>query len=188
MIKNIALTTLNNNGEKTTVNVSGFDDEYMEDRPFIEQYGFTSHPPEGSYGIALCVGGQTEKASIIGLMDKKTKKQVAVGEVMVYDKFGNEIHFKNGSVNIKCNGTLNINVTGNVNLSCPTLNIDANNVNIDSNLTVNGDTSLNGNVGSQNGSFNIGNGGHAVARVGDQVRVGDTIGEIITGSSIARSE
>jgi phage gp45-like len=108
MIKNIALTKLNNNAEKTTVNVSGFDDEYMEDRPFIEQYGFTSHPPEGSYGIALCVGGQTEKASIIGLMDKKTKKQVAVGEVMVYDKFGNEIHFKNGSVNIKCNGTLNI--------------------------------------------------------------------------------
>jgi phage baseplate assembly protein V len=173
---------------KNKVTVDGRSDEELSERLFIEQFGFTSNPPVGSQGLAIMPNCVTENAVIIGLDAPQYKPNLEVGESALYDKNGNKFHLKNGIVEITVKGVLNLNVTGNVNLSSSNLNIDANNVTIDGNLNVNGNSSFNGNVGSSNGAFDIGgSGGQPIARIGDNVQVGDTIGVIISGSNISRS-
>lgn len=163
------------NGFKATG--SGHADEEMQERDFIEQFGFASSPPSGSKGVAIAPDGFIEKACVMGLSHDAYKPDLSEGESCQYDKFGNKIHLKDGEFVITVNGNLTLNVVGNVNIASEgAVSVTSPNI------------SLNGNISSIGGTFGIGgSGGQPVARVGDQVQVGDAIGTIITGSSISTS-
>ena len=195
-IRHVRLQKVDASKTISKVDVSGHADEEMISRPFVEQFGFTSHPPKGARGIAFMSDGYAEKAVILGLDLEVYKPERLEGETVIYDYFGNKIHLKDGQIDIVAAGDLNLNVSGNVTINCTQANIvaaesctvDAPDITLNGDVSINGNTSLNGNVGSSGGGFSIGgDGGAAVARVGDQVQVGDQVGTIISGSSIATS-
>lgn len=181
----------------STVDVSGHSGEEMLKRPFIEQFGFTSHPPRDSKGIALCPDGYAEKAVAVGLNSEIHKPQTLEGEAIFYDVNGNKFHLKDGVIEVTASGDLTMNVSGNVTINCTNANVSAETVSVNASTScdvtapsigLNGNIAMNGAVGSSGGAFSIGgSGGQPVARVGDQVQVGDSIGTIISGSSIATS-
>jgi phage baseplate assembly protein V len=188
-VRHVTLKDLNTNDKISTANVSGHIDEDMEDRPFIEQFGFSSHPPKGSKGIALCPDNSVEKAVIVGLNSEEYTQSLARGEACFYDANGNKFLLKIGQVEITVSGVLNLTASGEVNLKCSKTNIETSSLDLKGNLNVDGNTQLNGNVGSSGGSFSIGGGGGAqMARVGDAVQIDGRVGTIISGSSIASSQ
>jgi phage baseplate assembly protein V len=188
-IRHVVLKNLNTNPKISTANVDGHVDEDMEDRPFIEQFGFSSHPPQGSKGIALCPDNTVEKAVIVGLHSEDHAQALGQGEACFYDANGNKFLLKSGGVEITVNGVLNLTVSGQVNLKCSKTNIETSSLDLKGNLNVTGNTQFNGNVGSSGGSFSIGGSGAAkIARVGDAVQIDGRVGTIISGSSIASSQ
>lgn len=191
LIRHVSLNKVDSSKSISKVDVSGHFDEEMIERPFIEQFGFTSYPPENATGMAIMPDGYVENGVVIGLDTPQNKPKRIKGEAVVYDAFGNKIHLQNGKIDIVAFADLNLNVTGNVTINCTQANINAKkSCTVETpEFTVNGNISLNGDVGSTGGNFSIGgSGGTAVARVGDKVRVGDQVGEIISGSSIATSK
>lgn len=171
-------------------NVSGHTGEEMIERPFIEQFGFTSHPPKDSKGIAICPNGYAEQAVILGLDSEIYKPERQEGESIMYDAFGNKVHLKDGVIEVVAATDMVMNVTGSVTINCAEASVNASSsCDVTApEISLNGNTTMNGNVGSSGGSFSIGGGGGAaIARVGDQVQVGGSIGTIISGSSIATS-
>lgn len=142
-------------------------------------YGFSASAPEGSLLLMFNVLGQEENRAGLVSYPQKRFKELKSGEVMVgnfetgnYTKYNadgdTEIYSKNDLV-ATVTRDLNIHVTGNLN------------------MIVDGDCDINctsGNAVNLHGKYNVGgSGGPAIARVGDQVQVGASIGTIITGST-----
>ena len=114
------------------VKISGLADEVQDKIERVQNFGFTSNPPEGSESLVACIGGNRDHTVVIASdSSEHRKKNLKPGETAVYDKNGNYIYLKeDGSVEISASGGVVID----------------GDVQINGNLTVSGDIETMGNV------------------------------------------
>lgn len=74
----------------------------------FQDYGFSSVPLAGAQGLILCVGGNRDHAVAVSVDDRRYRKaNMKAGEVAVYHKDGNFLHFKeDGTIEIKAENGL----------------------------------------------------------------------------------
>lgn len=102
--------------------VSGLADEHLQDVELMQQFGFTSVPPQGTDAVILPIGGSTSYSVIIATEHGQFRvKSLKSGEVAIYDQSGSVITLKQGKViDIQCD-CLTINATQKVDITTPIL-------------------------------------------------------------------
>jgi phage baseplate assembly protein V len=114
-------------GEIQLVQLDGLSGEKLQDAEQFQQYGCTSNPPKGSMAIVLPIGGKTAHGIIIATEHGTYRlKDLAEGEVALYDDQGQKIHItRNGivvdgggkTVTVQNVSDLNVTTTGAVNVT-----------------------------------------------------------------------
>ncbi|NIO79125.1 MAG: hypothetical protein GTN53_01030 [Candidatus Aminicenantes bacterium] len=79
------------------VQVQLMGNEIKGDIERIQEYGFTSHPPEDSEAVAVAVGGDRSNLLIIATDNSTYRLKLEKGEVALYDMFGQYIKFQKDS-------------------------------------------------------------------------------------------
>lgn len=137
-----------------SVQVELLEDEVQDDVERFQEYGFTSKPHSGAEAIVAFVGGLRSHGIVIGVEDRRYRlKNLADGEVAVYDDLGQIIHLKRDGIVISTAQKVTVNAAT-VEVNSTTVVVNSNNINL------------------------AGTGGKKVARVGDAV-----VGGVITGGS-----
>lgn len=79
------------------VKVSLMKDEVREGLERVQNFGFTSRPPDNSELVAVFVGGNREHGFVISCDDRTTRiKNLQKGESAIYTDDGSIIHLKKG--------------------------------------------------------------------------------------------
>lgn len=147
-------------------------------------YGLAANLPENALVLLFNVQGQEENMAGIGNTPTQRFKNLAPGEVVVGSpRFGNYVKFgASGVIEIASTGALNVTVPGSANLTVAgeTKLMGTGKITIDGS----GEVLIKG-----ASAINLGEGGAAVARVGDSVQVdpGTHVGTILTGSTKVKS-
>lgn len=134
----------------------------------VSPYGLYSQAPINSLALMFQMFGEEENLAAICFDPESRFKGLASGDVVVGNPLtGSYIKFPmTKELTITSASDLILNVTGNVTINCNNAQINAESVNIDGAFNVVG-----GNLS------NLGDGGSAIARVGDTVLVNTTTGE-----------
>lgn len=107
-------------------------DEVQDDMERFQNYGFTSHPPKGSEGIAVFPGGDRSHGILIAVDNRTYRlKDLKGGEVAIYTDEGD-------SIILKRNHRIEVNTE--------TLTINAANVQISGSLHVTGNVTSGGQI------------------------------------------
>jgi hypothetical protein len=179
----------------------------------VSPYGLNSNPPEETLAILGRIGNEENLTIIPYACKERFKNlkkgEVTLGSPATgsYVKFladgGIEILAKNnievtvtGDCNLIIKNNININVTGDCNLTANNVKATATNdlEMVAKKITLTADdiewicgsynfTFGTGGVFDTNAKVNLGSGGAAIARKGDQVQIGSDVGTIIEGSS-----
>lgn len=104
----------------------------------FQQYGYTSHPHPGAEAIVAAVGGARAHLVALAIDDRRYRmKQLAQGEVAMYDDLGNVIVFKRDKIQVQAVQHLEV--------TAPTCHITATTTH-DGNVTINGNVQVDGNI------------------------------------------
>lgn len=127
------------------IQVEGLDGETVQDLEHAENFGFTSHPPEGSDCVIVPLGGKTSHGIIVTTTNGAYRiTGLAAGETAVYNAEGAKILLKKGRlIAIDCD-VLDIKAPGGV-------KIDAPNVECTKQITAAGQINGNGGLAVQGG-------------------------------------
>lgn len=125
----------------------------------IYPYGLSANAPVNTFALVFNVMGQEENLAGIPYGSQERFKPLKEGEVIVGSpKTGSYVKFmSNGDIDIYSKGNININTANDANITAANINFS--------------------------GKVNLGSGGAAIARVGDEVLVGSSTGTITSGSS-----
>ena len=102
----------------------------------FQEYGYTSHPHPGAEAVVAAVGGARAHLVALAIDDRRYRlKQLAQGEVAMYDDLGNVIVFKRDKIQVEAVQHLEV--------TAPTCHITATTTH-DGNVTINGNLVVNG--------------------------------------------
>ncbi|WP_439240860.1 phage baseplate assembly protein V [Lonepinella sp. BR2474] len=141
--------------------VSGLAGETLSDVELMQQFGFTSVPPQGTQAVILPIGGATTHGVVIATECGAFRvKNLQDGEVAVYDKSGSSIVLKQGRlIEIDCD-VLKITASSKVDIHSPLVETDRvltaqGQINGNGGMAVQGGSgaSFTGNVAQSGGSF-----------------------------------
>lgn len=87
-------------GAVQIVQADGLSGELVQDIELFQHYGYTSNPPRGTMAVIVPVGGKTSHGIVIATEHGNFRlKNLATGEVALYDDQGQKIHItRNGIV------------------------------------------------------------------------------------------
>ena len=92
--------------------VTGLDDEILDEIEIIQQVGFSSWLPNGSRVILLPLNGKSSRSVIIGSTESPIFIQAEEGQTIIYDQFGHQILLHENGVkivgNVEIEGSLNV--------------------------------------------------------------------------------
>lgn len=94
MVGKALLEAVKDNDEMQLIKIAGLDDEIQEDIERIQPYGLSANPPPGASVLVGYVGGNRDHGVAICVDDKSRKKDLKTGEVALYSKFLQFLHFK----------------------------------------------------------------------------------------------
>lgn len=94
------------------------------DAEFVQPFGLASTPVGGAGAVVLNLNGDRSHAIAINVGDNRYRVEVAAGEVALYNQDGAKIHLKAGRI----------------------IDIDADQLNINCDVIINGTTDIQGNV------------------------------------------
>lgn len=78
--------------------VEFFTDEVFDDGEVWQHFGFSSHPPKGTEGVALFLGGERQSPLIVATENKdKRPLNLEEGETCVYSSSGDTFSLKNSN-------------------------------------------------------------------------------------------
>lgn len=104
-----------------TWQIKGLQGETFDGVPRVQEFGFSSNPPQGSDAIMVAVGGSRESLVVIATDHKTYRfKNLASGESVLYTDDGTSIHLKKaGQIEIKTATkvlieTADVEITGNL--------------------------------------------------------------------------
>ncbi|STZ76343.1 putative baseplate assembly protein V [Bergeriella denitrificans] len=81
------------------VQLSGLADETLQDLEHLQEYGFTSNPPEGTEAVVIPLGGNTSHGVVVATQHGSFRiKNLSPGETAVYNSDGAQIVLKNGKI------------------------------------------------------------------------------------------
>lgn len=159
MVGRAVLSAIDDAKMLQAVQVTLLADEVADGVERFQNYGFTAHPHADAEAIVLAIGGTRSHLVAIAVDDRRYRlKNLAAGEVGMYDDQGQTIILKRGGIEITTDKPVTV--------TAQTVDVTADSVTI-----ISDDVNLGG------------PGGAAVARVGDPV-VG---GVIAAGSSKVKS-
>ncbi|MCB2106350.1 MAG: phage baseplate assembly protein [Rhodobacteraceae bacterium] len=80
---------------------TGLKSEAFEDIHRPQTHGFSSHPPAGSEGLFLALGGRSDRLLAIGFEHKDHRpKDLAEGQAKLYDHKGNVVFMKGDGLSV----------------------------------------------------------------------------------------
>ena len=109
-------------GQLQTLQVKTLADDVRDDVEHMEPYGFTSHPPGGSEGVVLNVGGDTGHPIAINFGNRGSRPtDLEAGEVAIYHQNGAQIVLRNdGTVTLSSGASsVVVNEDGTIDLTGP---------------------------------------------------------------------
>lgn len=110
-------------GDIKRFSASGRPDETIEDREYIQHYGFSSRPLADSELIIITEGNHYVA---VASDDRRYRVAVEAGEVCVYTDEGDRIHFRRDkTIEITCGNKLTATVENDVEVSCRTALVTA---------------------------------------------------------------
>ena len=155
MVGHGIIEAVKDGGDLQFIQATFLADETKNDVRKMHHFGFSSNPPEGSECIAISVAGNREAAVVIATENREFRfKNLGDGEVAVYSKSGDFIHFKaNNEIEISTK-TLIVNAADEVTVNTKTANVNADTATnitsptttIDGDMIVTGDTTIDGEV------------------------------------------
>lgn len=81
------------------IQLSGLADEMLQDLEHLQEFGFTSHPPEGTEAVVIPLGGDTSHGVIVATEHGSFRiKNLKPGETAIYSNEGAKIVIKNGRI------------------------------------------------------------------------------------------
>jgi phage gp45-like len=143
-------------------------------------YGISANAPSNTLGLSFNLSGQEENLMVIPYAAKERFKNLKSGEVVFGSPaIGSYVKFlANGDIEISSKNKVIITAASDINITTTgNLNINANKV------TISADIEQIGNTFKTNAKVDLGAGGEAIARKGDEVTVGGNTGTITGGSS-----
>ncbi|MES2237606.1 MAG: phage baseplate assembly protein V [Pseudomonadota bacterium] len=142
-------------GAVQLVQVDGLQGEQLQDAELFQHYGLTSNPPVGTMAIVLPIGGRTAHGIIIATEHGTYRlKNLASGEMAIYDDQGQKVHITRAGIVIDGAGKpINIQNTSSVTMTTPLVHATGA-MTIDGLLTVGGGMTISGGSGNTvNGSL-----------------------------------
>ncbi len=154
MISRAIVEAVDDDSQIQSLQVSGLDDELLDEIERPQPYGFSAHPHPGAEGVLLAVGGTRSHGLMIMVDDRRYRlRSMQPGEVAIYDDQGQAVHLKRDGMLVTSPFKIDVEAPE-VTVTADTATIEADTVNLG------------------------GTGGPAVARVGDTVS-----GGVITSGS-----
>ncbi len=138
IVSRAILESVKDSGGIQMVKVSLLEGETREGLERVQNFGFTSNPPEGAEAVAVFAGGNREVGFIIACDHRQYRfKPLASGESALYTDDGTVIHLKKG-------GIIEVKAATKVEIDAPELELTGN-------LTVSGNVDAQGSVSAQTG-------------------------------------
>ncbi|KDB09520.1 phage baseplate assembly protein V [Burkholderia sp. lig30] len=147
------VNSVSSDGPVQIVGGEGLSGEAMTDLEYMQHYGFSSNPPDGTMAVILPIGGKTGHGIIIATEHGAYRfKQLMRGEVAISSDEGDSVVLNRGRViNVKTK-TLNIDADDEVNINTKKMAIKADSIDADTpELAVSGLTSANGGLAAKAG-------------------------------------
>lgn len=149
--------------------VDGLDGETLDEVERFQDYGLVSRPKAGAEGILLSVMGARGESVIIAVADRRYRlRTLEEGEVALHDDQGQVVHLKRTSIDVQTPFDVNVTAGQKVNITA------SEEVRVVAPIVI---------VESQDIQLG-GEGGMAVARVGDPISTGGTI---MSGSATVKA-
>jgi phage gp45-like len=100
----VKITATDDSGPVHRAQVRGFAPETIDHMPVSQIYGLASHAMPGSDGVAVFLTGDRSSGVIIATGNQQYRlRDLAVGEVALYDNVGNIVHLHtDGTIKITC--------------------------------------------------------------------------------------
>ncbi len=80
----------------------------IEGRPLAHPYGMVSRAPAGTVQVVAQQGSHPGNRIVLLHRDKDRPSLNAEGEVMLYDKFGNQVWMQDGKIVVKLDGSMEL--------------------------------------------------------------------------------
>lgn len=105
MIAHVVLTGITDSESLQNVQITVLKDETRENVPRMGHYGLAYHPPDGTEGIAVFLGGDPSRGVVIATENRQYRlKGLAKGEVALFTDEGDYFHFKrNRELHVRSN-------------------------------------------------------------------------------------
>lgn len=94
MVGKAIITAVKDDDKLQVLQVSLMKDELKGDVERIQEYGFTSHPPNDSEAVVVCVGGDRSNMLVIATDSSTYRLKLEKGEAALYDNKGQYIKLK----------------------------------------------------------------------------------------------
>jgi len=110
MLRRAGVRTVDDGGTQQRIDLSGLAGEQPGKVPALQPHGFSSHPPAGSEGLLLALGGRSDRLFYAdgGHRDHRPQNTPA-GAAMLYDTAGNVIFAKVSGVQVRAkNGDITV--------------------------------------------------------------------------------
>ena len=99
MVSRCTLNLIDDSTPTQTSQTEFYEQEVHDNVEIWQHFGFTSVPPKGSEGVALCLGGERQTSIIIATESKgKRLNNLKEGEAAVYSDCGDSICLKNENI------------------------------------------------------------------------------------------
>ncbi|WP_412557603.1 phage baseplate assembly protein V [Thalassospira sp. MIT1370] len=190
MVSRAVIKVVNDAGGIQKLQIVGYDGELLEGVERLQEYGLTSVPLGNAEAVATAVGGNRSHTIVIAVDDRRFRlKNLAPGEVALYDDLGQKVHLKRDGILIETGQPSGVTV----NAPAATVNAPAATVNSDTVTTNATEVTVNAAKAVINSDeIHLGaEGGQPIARVGDLVDVasGSSAGQwpIVSGSDKVRA-
>ncbi|MDI3259701.1 MAG: phage baseplate assembly protein [Sinobacteraceae bacterium] len=114
------ITDVDDSGALQSVALTLLSGERLRQALRVQPYGLSAHPPAGSVGLAISVGGTRTHVLVLGGEDASRPKSLPAGACELYDSAGNYVRLTaDGNIEIKASTkvtvtTPELHVTGNV--------------------------------------------------------------------------
>ena len=115
------------------------EDESQDAVEHLQPYGFAAHPHAGAEAVVGCVGGLRSHAIVLAVADRRYRlKNLAQGEVALYDDLGNVIVLKRDKIVITAQSKIEVTAPDGLKITADT--------EILGDLTITGQVSIDGAV------------------------------------------
>lgn len=85
------------------------EDDVLDDREFVQDYGISSRPHPGAEALMMFLGGLRSNGLVVRLFDGRYQLALKYGEVAIHDDLGQAVHLTRTGIDV--HSPLNITVT-----------------------------------------------------------------------------